>query len=61
VTTLLDFLAVNEAALKSMSVADQLKLSHHLIEAVTNALFGEQDSDDKDDGEDYECVDDEDE
>ena len=55
-TTLLDFLAVNEATLKSMSIADRLKLSHYLIEAVANALFGEQDSDDEDDGEDYECV-----
>jgi hypothetical protein len=58
VTTLDDFLAVNETALKSMSIADRLKLSHYLIEAVANALFGAQDSDD---GEDYECVDDEDE
>jgi hypothetical protein len=57
VTTLDDFLAVNETALKSMSIADQLKLSHYLIEAVTNNLFG-QDSDYDDD---YECVDDEDE
>jgi hypothetical protein len=61
VTTLLDFLAVNEATLKSMSIADQLKLSHYLIEAVEDALFGVQDSDNEDDDEDYECVDDEDE
>ena len=60
-TTLDDFLAVNEATLKSMSIADQLKLSHYLIEAVANALFGKQDSDDEDDGEGYECVEDEDE
>jgi hypothetical protein len=60
VITLDDFLTVNEATLKSMSIADRLKLSHYLIEAVANALFGEQDSDDEDDGEDYECVDDED-
>jgi hypothetical protein len=53
-TTLDDFLAVNEATLKSMAIADQLKLSHYLIEAVANALFGAQDS--EDDGEDYECV-----
>jgi hypothetical protein len=56
-----DFLAHNGDAIASMTIADQLKLSHHLIEAVTNALFSEQDSDDEDDGEDYECVDDEDE
>jgi hypothetical protein len=59
VTTLDDFLAVNEATLKSMAIADQLKLSHHLIETVANNLFGVQDSDDEDDSEDYECVDDE--
>ncbi len=50
-TTLDDFLAVNETALKSMSIADRLKLSHYLIEAVEDALFGVQDSD-EDDGED---------
>jgi CHASE1-domain containing sensor protein len=49
-------LIVNEATLKSMAIADQLKLSQSLIESVANALFGEQDSDD----ESYECVDDED-
>jgi hypothetical protein len=59
VITLDDFLTLNEATLKSMSIADRLKLSHYLIEAVANALFGVQDSD-EDDGEDYECVDDED-
>ncbi len=56
-TTLYDFLAKNGDAIAQLSIADRLKLSHHLIEAVTNALFGVQDSDD--DG--YECVDDEDE
>jgi hypothetical protein len=68
VTLLDDFLAANGDAadrhsaslIAQLSIADQLKLSHHLIESVTNALFGVQDSDDEDDGEDYECVEDED-
>jgi hypothetical protein len=54
-TTLDDFLAVNQEAIAQLAIADQLKFSQILLESARNALLGKHDSSDD---EDDECLED---
>ena len=53
-TTLDDFLAQNEEAIISMSIADRILLARSLLDSVSSTLVGEAVA--IGDSDDYECI-----